>query len=77
MYSWKKRTRNKSVTMKVVGTTQNILVPWMVFPQVRKTAVHEYESIKAEYQGLEVEIDWLALENPGWDLLFSAYGDCS
>ena len=37
--------------------------------------VHEYESIKAEYQGLEVEIDWLALENPGWDLLLSAYGD--
>ncbi len=37
--------------------------------------VHEYESIKAEYQGLEVEIDWLAMENPGWDLLLSAYGD--
>ena len=37
--------------------------------------VHEYESVKAEYQGLEVEIDWLAMENPGWDLLLTAYGD--
>ena len=37
--------------------------------------VHEYQSIKAEYQGIEVEIDWLAMENPGWDLLLSAYGD--
>jgi len=37
--------------------------------------VHQYESIKAEYQGIEVEIDWLAMENPGWDLLLSAYGD--
>jgi iron complex outermembrane recepter protein len=37
--------------------------------------VKEYESIKAEYQGLEVEIDWLAMENPGWGLLLSAYGD--
>jgi hypothetical protein len=24
---------------------------------------------------LEIEIDWLAMENPGWDLLLSAYGD--
>ena len=37
--------------------------------------VKQYESIKAEYQGVEVEIDWLAMENPGWDLLLSAYGD--
>jgi iron complex outermembrane recepter protein len=37
--------------------------------------VKEYESIKAEYQGIEVEIDWLAMESPGWDLLLSAYGD--
>jgi iron complex outermembrane receptor protein len=37
--------------------------------------VKQYESIKAEYQGIEVEIDWLAMENPGWDLLLSAYGD--
>ena len=37
--------------------------------------VKEYESIKAEYQGIEVEIDWLAMENPGWDLLLSFYGD--
>ena len=35
----------------------------------------KYEAVKAEFQGLEIEIDWLAMENPGWDLLLSAYGD--
>ncbi len=35
----------------------------------------EYEAVDAEFQGLEVEIDWLAMENPGWDLLLSFYGD--
>ena len=34
-----------------------------------------YEAVDAEFQGLEVEIDWLAMENPGWDLLLSFYGD--
>jgi len=34
-----------------------------------------YESADAEFQGLEFEIDWLAMENQGWDLLLSAYGD--
>lgn len=34
-----------------------------------------YEAIDAEFQGIEVEVDWLAMENPGWDLLLSAYGD--
>ena len=24
---------------------------------------------------MEVEVDWLAIENPGWSLLLSAYGD--
>jgi len=37
--------------------------------------VKEYEGIDAEFQGIELEVDWLALENPGWDLLMSAYGD--
>jgi len=37
--------------------------------------VKEYEGIDAEFQGIEVEIDWLAMENPGWNLLLSAYGD--
>jgi iron complex outermembrane receptor protein len=37
--------------------------------------VKEYEGIDAEFQGIEVEVDWLAMENPGWDLLLSAYGD--
>ena len=37
--------------------------------------VKEYEGIDAEFQGIEFEIDWLALENPGWDLFLSAYGD--
>ena len=37
--------------------------------------VKEYEGIDAQFQGIEVEIDWLAMENPGWDLLLSAYGD--
>lgn len=35
----------------------------------------KYQSADAEFQGFEVEIDWLAMENPGWDLLLSAYGD--
>jgi len=34
-----------------------------------------YESAKAKFYGLEIEIDWLVLENPGWSLLLSAYGD--
>ena len=34
-----------------------------------------YEAVDAEFQGLEVEIDWLAIENQGWDLLLSFYGD--
>ena len=35
----------------------------------------KYESAKAKFYGLEIEVDWLALENPGWSLLLSAYGD--
>ena len=35
----------------------------------------KYESADAEFQGFEVELNWLALQNPGWDLLLSAYGD--
>jgi len=34
-----------------------------------------YEAVDAEFQGLEVEIDWLAMENPSWDLLLSFYAD--
>ena len=34
-----------------------------------------YEAVDAEFQGIEFEIDWLAMENPGWDLLLSFYGD--
>jgi iron complex outermembrane receptor protein len=34
-----------------------------------------YEAVDAEFQGIEVEVDWLAMENPGWDLLLSFYGD--
>lgn len=37
--------------------------------------VKNYESVKAEFQGIEVEIDWLAMESPGWNLMLSAYGD--
>ena len=44
-------------------------------PGVEGLPVKEYEAVKAEFQGIEVEIDWLALENPGWDLLLSFYGD--
>ena len=47
--------------------TSSLLV-LKVFP------VKEYEGIDAEFQGIEVEVDWLAMENPGWDLL-SFYGD--
>jgi len=35
----------------------------------------KYESAKAKFYGLEMELDWLALENPGWSLLVSAFGD--
>ena len=35
----------------------------------------KYESAKAKFYGLEIEVDWLALENEGWSLLLSAYGD--
>ena len=34
-----------------------------------------YEAVDAEFQGIELEVDWLAMENPGWDLLLSFYGD--
>ena len=34
-----------------------------------------YESADAEFQGVEFEINWLAMQNQGWDLLLSAYGD--
>jgi len=34
-----------------------------------------YKSADAEFQGVEFEIDWLAMQNQGWDLLLSAYGD--
>ena len=35
----------------------------------------QYEATDAEFQGLEAELDWLALENQGWSLLISSYGD--
>ncbi len=35
----------------------------------------EYKGAKAEFRGMEAEIDWLAMENEGWSLLLSAYGD--
>jgi iron complex outermembrane receptor protein len=35
----------------------------------------KYESADTEFQGVEFEIDWLAMQNQGWDLLLSAYGD--
>ena len=34
-----------------------------------------YGAVDAEFQGIELEIDWLAMENAGWDLLLSFYGD--
>ncbi len=37
--------------------------------------VKNYEAVKAEFQGIEVEIDWLAMESPSWNLMLSAYGD--
>ena len=37
--------------------------------------VKEYEAVKAEFQGIEVEIDWLVIENPGMDVIMSVYGD--
>ena len=44
-------------------------------PGVEGLEEKTYESVDAEFQGFEVEIDWLAMENPGWDLLLSFYGD--
>ena len=37
--------------------------------------VKNYEAVKAEFQGIEVEVDWLAMESPSWNLMLSAYGD--
>ena len=37
--------------------------------------VKNYEAVKAEFQGIEVEVDWLAMESPGRNLMLSAYGD--
>ena len=37
--------------------------------------VKNYEAVKAEFQGIEVEIDWLAMESPSRNLMLSAYGD--
>ena len=46
-----------------------------VDPNTEGLPVKGYEAAKAEFQGIEIEIDWLAMENPGWNLLLSAYGD--
>ena len=35
----------------------------------------QYTGVDADFRGLEAEIDWLAMENDGWSLLLSAYGD--
>jgi iron complex outermembrane receptor protein len=35
----------------------------------------QYQAVDAEFQGIEAELDWLAMENSGWSLLLSAYGD--
>ena len=43
--------------------------------EINDLPVKDYVAVDAEFQGLEVEIDWLAMENPGWDLLLSFYGD--
>ena len=44
-------------------------------PGVEGLEEKAYEAVDAEFQGVEVEIDWLAMENSGWDLLLSFYGD--
>jgi iron complex outermembrane receptor protein len=46
-----------------------------VRPGQEELPVKEYEGVDAEFQGIEVEIDWLAMENQSWDLLLSFYGD--
>ena len=35
----------------------------------------KYSGTDADFRGLEAEIDWLVMENEGWSLLLSAYGD--
>jgi iron complex outermembrane receptor protein len=44
-------------------------------PDTEALPEREYEAVDAEFQGLEIEIDWLAMKNPGWNLLLSTYGD--
>ena len=44
-------------------------------PGVEGLEEKAYQAVDAEFQGIEVEIDWLAMENQGWDLLLSFYGD--
>jgi iron complex outermembrane receptor protein len=44
-------------------------------PYTEGLPVKNYEAVDAEFQGIEAEIDWLAMENQSWNLILSAYGD--
>ena len=37
--------------------------------------VKRFKDATAEFRGLEAELDWLAMENPGWSLILSGFGD--
>ena len=45
------------------------------FELMEKLDRWQYKGADADFRGLEAEIDWLAMENEGWSLLLSAYGD--
>jgi iron complex outermembrane receptor protein len=73
----KEQTRDSKGNPKNVAKYPNLADPDEAgFPDgTEGLPVKEYEAIDAEFQGIEVEIDWLAMENPGWNLMLSAYGD--
>ena len=61
---------------EVLRDSEGNLEPTGGFPAgVEGLPVKEYEAVDAEFQGIEVEIDWLASETSGYDLMLSAYGD--
>ena len=66
-------------TEKERGTDGNLahdkFAPDEFAPGVEGLEEKAYEAVDAEFQGIELEIDWLAMENTGWDLLLSFYGD--
>lgn len=50
-------------------------LPYLDFVTGEGMLQWKYTGADTDFRGLEAEIDWLAMENEGWSLLLSAYGD--